>query len=346
MKYKMKINGTLVLVFFLLLAMLPLYAGSDARVGTAAGVQVLVPVGARDLAMGGANIVNTQGVDAIYWNPAGLATLDGKAQGAFSNMTIFSDIGVNYLALGVNMGSLGNLGFDIKSFDFGDIPETTVLDMDGASGKTYSPTYSTVGLTYANKLTETIRVGFTGKMIYESIPRAEATSFAFDIGIQYMNLAGLDGVSFAVVAKNIGQNMSYEGSGFLYAVQDPVTDRTDYVTRETSSDQLPASLEFGVAYTYKLMERNTLLISGDFANNNIDNDELKLGVEYSYNNFVALRGGYINKINVAAEDEDFDFSFGAGINYKLGNTMLSLDYAFRNSEYFDANNMFTLKVGF
>ncbi|NOY60432.1 MAG: hypothetical protein GXO75_16090 [Calditrichaeota bacterium] len=58
----------------LFLASLPVYAGDADRIGTAAGTQVLVPVGARDLAMAGSDIVFTTGVDAIYWNPAGFLT--------------------------------------------------------------------------------------------------------------------------------------------------------------------------------------------------------------------------------------------------------------------------------
>ena len=78
------------------------------------------------------------------------------AAGQFSTMTIFNDVSVNYLGLGVKSEELGAFGVSIKSFDFGDIPYTTNQDMDGSSGRTFSPTFVTVGLTYSNLLTDVI----------------------------------------------------------------------------------------------------------------------------------------------------------------------------------------------
>jgi len=121
-----KLSGIIFLVLMFLVS-LPLYAGDESRIGTAAGVQVLVPVGARDLAMQGSDIAFTKGVDAIYWNPAGLSNMTNAAAGMFSTVTIFNDIKMNYLAVGAGMGSLGHVGFSIKSFDFGDIPLIIII---------------------------------------------------------------------------------------------------------------------------------------------------------------------------------------------------------------------------
>lgn len=338
------LNGVIWIVLVLFLASLPVYAGDADRIGTAAGTQVLVPVGARDLAMAGSDIVFTKGTDAIYWNPAGLSNMTQKAAGMFSTVNIFGDIRVNYLAVGAGMGKFGHIGFSIKAFDFGDIPLTTIEDMDGSNGRTFSPTFSTLGLTYSNKLTSTINVGVTTKLIYESAPRVSATAVAFDIGLQYKNLAGLKGVSFGVVIKNIGSNMQYRGTGLMQQVK--VNGRTEFMRRGAASDQLPASMELGLSYNYKVMEDNNIILSGVFKNNNVQNDEFRFGMEYNYKNFIMLRGGYLYMVNTPAEDVVYSFSLGAGLQYKLGNTMLGIDYAFRNVQYFDASNMFTLHIGF
>ena len=338
------LNGVIWIVLVLFLASLPVYAGDADRIGTAAGTQVLVPVGARDLAMAGSDIVFTKGTDAIYWNPAGLSNMTQKAAGMFSTVNIFDDIRVNYLAVGAGMGKFGHIGFSIKAFDFGDIPLTTIEDMDGSNGRTFSPTFSTLGLTYSNKLTSTINVGITTKLIYESAPRVSATAVAFDIGLQYKNLAGLKGVSFGVVIKNIGSNMQYRGTGLMQEVK--VNGRNEFMRRGAASDQLPASMELGLSYNYKVMEDNNIILSGVFKNNNVQNDEFRFGMEYNYKNFIMLRGGYLYMVNTPAEDVVYSFSLGAGLQYKLGNTMLGIDYAFRNVQYFDASNMFTLHIGF
>jgi hypothetical protein len=69
-------------------------------------------------------------------------------------------------------------------------------------------------------------------------------------------------------------------------------------------------------------------------------------MEYNYKNFIMLRGGYLYMVNTPSEDVVYSFSLGAGLQYKLGNTNIGIDYAWRNVQYFDASNMFTLHVGF
>lgn len=342
-----KISLTIALIgLVVFLGLLPLYGGDPARLGTAGGVQVQVPVGPRSLAMAGANIANVQGLEALYWNPAGLGIMEFNAGGTVSTMEMFNDIRVNYLALGVKAGRLGSIGFDIKAFDFGDIPVTTNQDMDGESGQTFSPTFMTAGLTYAKRLTDAISFGVTGKLIYESIPRANATAFAFDMGIQYHNLGGISGVSMGLAVKNIGSSMQYTGSAFLVQAQDAGAAANNFRTIPTASHNLPATIELGLGYRRNFNEDNSILLSGNFLNENFGDDALRFGVEYSYSTFLALRGGYNYVSNVDSDAQLYDFTAGVGLKATLGATNLAFDYAFRNTQYFDNGNLFALTIGF
>ncbi len=346
MRNKKIFHLTVFLVLFIFIGITPLFAGDPARTGTAAGVQVLVPVGARDLAMGGANVANTEGLDAIFWNPGGLSSMKGTASGVFSTMNIFNDIKVNYVAVGVKMGRFGTLGISLKSFSFGDIPMTTIQDPDGASGRTFSPTFVTTGLTYSRRLTDAIQVGITGKVVYESVPRASANAFAVDAGIQYHELGGIPGLSFGLVVKNVGTNMSYSGSGLTTQAVEEGKVAQDFYDRISSSDQLPALIELAVGYKRVVAEDNTVLLGALFQNNNFGNDAYKIGAEYMYKDLIALRGGYLFLNNVQSSDVLYRFTLGLGLHVKLGNTDFSLDYSYRDSQYFDGNNLFSIKVGF
>lgn len=328
--------ATLALV--LLMAFSTAYAGDPARIGTAAGEQLLIPVGARDLAMNGSNAAFTKGLDAIYWNPAGFANLNQKAAGTFSTMQIFNDINVNYLALGFQLGKFGQIGFSLKSLDFGDILITTNEDIDGATGATYSPSFLVGGLTYSQKLTDAIFVGGTVKLVNESVPRASATGVAFDIGIQYHNIGNVNGVSMGLAVKNIGTNMQYTGSAFLSQDQTG----TNYGERPTASNQLPATVELGLGYKYNFNEQNSMIFNGNFENNNFGNDAYKLGLEYAFTDLVFIRGGYKFLNNTDSEDVLNKWTVGAGIHYRW----FTFDYTYRDSEWFDGNNMFQLTVGF
>jgi hypothetical protein len=341
-------NMFLILTLFTLVVFagsLPLYGGDVARIGTAGGVQVQVPVGARSLAMSGANISDVQGLEAIFWNPAGLGNLKGRAAGAFSTMQIFSDIRVNYLALGINFGRLGTIGFDLKSMDFGDIPVTTNQDMDGLSGQTFAPTFVTAGITYSRRLTDAISVGLVGKYILESIPRAEASALAFDMGIQYFTVGGIEGFSLGIALKNIGQSMQYTGSAFLVQAQDAGSNINEFREIPTAKHKLPATIEFGVGYEYNINEMNSLMLAGNFQNENFGDDGFKFGLEYTYSDFLALRGGYLYQ-DVESDAQLYTFTVGLGLRTTVGATDLIFDYAYRDMQYFDGNSLFSFTVGF
>jgi len=329
-----------------LIGLLPLYGGDDTRIGTAGGAQVQVPVGGRSIAMAGANVAEVQGLEALYWNPAGLDGLTLKAAGTFSTMKIFNDINVNYIGLAFDMGRLGALGFSLKAFDFGEIPVTTTQDMDGLSGQTFSPTFATTGLTYSKRLTDAISVGFTGKLILERIPGANASATAFDMGIQYEGLGGIENVSMGLAVKNIGTKLQYTGSAFLGQAQDAGSPITDFRDIPTAKHNLPATVEFGLAYRYNIAESSTLTAAGNFLNENFGQDAFKFGVEYGYSDIVALRGGYLMNAGVDSEDQLYSFTVGLGLHTSVGGTSLAFDYAYRDSQYFDGNNMFQLTIGF
>ena len=55
--------------------------------------------------------------------------------------------------------------------------------------------------------------GITGKLVYESIPRASASALALDVGVQYTGLNDVEGLGLALALTNIGTDMHYEGSG-------------------------------------------------------------------------------------------------------------------------------------
>ncbi len=116
-----------VVCLFLLLGILSMsaIAANQNRIGTAGAQELLIPVGARGVALGPSAMVFARGADAIYFNPAGLGRMDRSVEAMFSQMSYFADINVSYGAIGVSAGSFGSLGFTLKTISFGDIPVTT-----------------------------------------------------------------------------------------------------------------------------------------------------------------------------------------------------------------------------
>ena len=341
-----------VVCLFLLLGILSMsaLAANQNRIGTSGAQELLIPVGARGIGLGPSAMVFARGAEAIYYNPAGLSRMEHGVEAMFSQMSYFADINVSYGAIGVSAGSFGALGFTVKTISFGDIPVTTSTYPDG-TGELYSPTFLTIGATYAKELTDRISIGLTANVVSEEMMSMSATGMAFSIGVQYQNL-GIQGLALGVAIKNIGPNMKFSGSNAYITADNPADNRdlNPYVV-EMAAFAMPSHLEIGIGYSPKLDEKNQLSVGGMFRNNNYQDDEYNFGAEYGFDNMFFVRGGYTFAPETSNDVLDqrgylYDYTLGAGINYTVGGVALSFDYAYRNMKYFDGNNVFTLKLGF
>ena len=249
-----------------------------------------------------------------------------------SSMDLFNDIGVNYFGASSNFDKLGSIGVTVKSFDMGDIPVTTVEDMDGLGGGTFRPTLSTFGLTYANSFSDRAYFGVTGKVVYESIPRASASAYALDIGVQYTGLAGIENLGLALVLNNLGTDMHYTGSG-LTGTATGDNGVPDFYNIESSYDKLPSTYNMCLSYQ---VAGATLGMT--YTSHNFSYDELNLGAEYTLMDMIHLRAGMTSPMleeDSANNDETlFSMNFGAGLHYSLYGANLVVDYTMRNqSDY-------------
>lgn len=333
------------LLAVLVLASQNAVAGRGDKAGTSAAPELLIPVGARDIALGGASVATSTGVEAIYWNPAGLSRSSFSSEAMFSHMSYIADIGVEYVALGANFG-FGSIGFTLKSLSIGTIAITDEDNPDG-TGETFVPTYFTLGLTYSRLLTDRISVGFTTNLISERIDRVSATGVAFNAGIQYSDFANVNGLLIGVTVKNVGPAMKFDGPGLLREgnVNDVLRPQSFYKI-EAASDELPSIIELGVGYQYKFQEQNVFTFTSLFQNNNYSDDEYKLGLEYAYDNTIFLRGGYTLSQETIKDSHIYGPTAGVGLQYAFTGLTVAFDYAFRSVEFLSSNHVFALKLGF
>lgn len=318
----------------------------EQRIGTNAASELLIPVGARHIALGGASVASVQGVDAIFWNPAGVARSNYTSDVMFSHMTYIADININYAAMALKFGNLGTIGFSIKAMDIGDIIVTSEVAPDG-TGELLSPQFIVAGLTYSRALTDRISVGATVNLINETIERVSASGIAFDIGVQYRDLASIDGLSLGVTIKNLGPAMQYGGSGLLISSQIDNVDRgSTPLLIQAQKDELPSYIVIGVSYKMTMGETSNIQFVSTFQDNNFQDDTAQFGAEYSYNDQFFVRGGY--SLSPDASDDVFIYGFtaGAGMHYDFANIGVTIDYTYRDVDIFDSSNVFSVRLGF
>jgi hypothetical protein len=336
------------LIFCVVLLGVSVVTAQNPRVGGVAAPELLIPVGARDLALGGSSLAVSKGVEAMFWNPAGLVKMTGSAEAMLSSMSYIGDINVTYGAVAGKLGDFGDVGVSIKSLNFGDIPLTSETDPEGLSGRFYSPSYLTMGITYARDLTDAVTVGVNAKLISEQIDRVSASGFAFDFGIQYKGLIQVQGLSIGLAIKNIGPGMKFDGPA-LYRTA-VITDGNRPQQRykvEAATFELPATVDIGLTYERNLGDNFVGAVSGAFVNNNLYYDEYRGGVELGYNMEGLQLMGRVGYLNQPKADENiFGATFGFGIAYKTGSTGIVLDYGYRQVQYFAANNVISVKVQF
>jgi hypothetical protein len=337
-KQKYIFLGFILLLIFSVAA----YAGSEARIGTAGAQELLLPVGARGIALQGANIATITGTEAIYWNPAGLAASE-KSEAMFSYMNWIADINLTYLAVGAKVGNAGSFGITFRTLDIGDIPVTTIDRPDG-TGEMYSPTFLVVGGTYSRRMTDRINFGFSANFISERVQQMRASGMSFDFGVQYRDL--LPGFHFGVALKNLGPDMKFSGNDVEYFTSTSTEPGAAQRPAQLSLAKfdLPVTFELGFGYNYNINEENYAALYGNFRNFNLGNDQYMGGLEYGFRELFFLRAGYMGTQN--NDNNIFGPSFGAGVQTDLGGTVLSFDYTYRSVEYFDGNQFFSLRFGF
>ena len=350
--------NVIVMAAVILLLTISAQAGTGKRIATAGAMELLIPVGARATALGGANLANVYGIDAMYWNPAGVVGTSQRAEAMFSHLQWIGDINVNYVAAMANLGSFGAVGLNIKAMDFGDIVETNIENPDG-TGSVFSPNYLTVGLNYSRMMTDRIHFGVNMKVVSEKIMGVSASGLGFDFGLQYVNSAA--GIKLGVVLANFGTDMKFSGSDLETRIQLPGTESGSTaasVSIPVASFDLPSQLKFGIAYDLSVAKDNLVTVMGSFVNNSYAYDQYTLGAEYGFRNMFFLRGAYTTAYREGLDEgndtfissnQDFVFgpSLGAGFKFNVGSNMtMNFDYAYRSAEYFNNSQWFSFTIGF
>jgi hypothetical protein len=145
----------------------------------------------------------------------------------------------------------------------------------------------------------------------------------FDAGIFYR--IGSTGAQMAVVIRSFGFDSSSDGSIDRVVVGEPS------VVVEDAFEQITPPTTFMLGLSYDLFsdrgDGKSLLLSGQLNNPNDNAESFNLGVEYVWNDLLALRAGYrmgVEEVNVP--------SFGVGLTVPGLEPDIRLDYGFNQLE--------------
>ena len=337
------------------------HAGSDRRLGTSGAPELMIPVGPRGSALGQSVASDVKGAEAIYWNPAGLAGLEGT-EALFSHTQYFADMKVNFVGVAARAGTLGTLGFGAKVLSVGDVIVTTEQAPEG-TGEIITPTFTVLGVSWGREFTDRVNFGATFNYLSEHIETMNANGLALDFGVQYST--GWRGMTLAMTVKNIGNSMAFSGSGLDLSVLPPgfesgAANRILQFT--TSSFEMPSYFALSAGYDAYTQGQHALQVKGAFANNNFGGDNFGGGAEWTYQKNYSLRASWFGTLTTATDiatgegSSSFDsgddlyngFALGGGMKVRSGDTQrLGVDVTWRPARSpFDDVVEFGLNVTF
>lgn len=296
--------------------------------GTSAATFLSIGQSARAIGMGSAFVGIQNDPSALYWNPAGIASIEGISL-LFDHTNWIADVGYNFFGGTYNIEGFGTVGLSFIVSDIGEMNVTTIQQPEG-TGQTFTATDLAISIAYAVQLTEEFAIGFNPKFVYQSIWNMSASTFAMDFGIQYRT--PFDGMILAMSVSNFGPKMQLAGNTnlVLFDADPQSSGNNDKIPAnlETGSWALPLIFRVGVAYNPINTENHRLLLAIDALHPSDNYESVNVGAEYTFMNLISLRGGYKSLFLESTEET---FALGFGIQKQIiGNVTLFFDYSYQD----------------
>ncbi len=311
-------------------------SAGNTKVGSAGAQFLKIGVGSRYQAMGEASVATANDVYSMFWNPAGLASVENTAIG-FTNVNWVLDVNLNYVGLAKNFEGLGVLGVSATVLSMGDQEITTFENQEG-TGDTYSASSYAIGLSYARMLTARFAFGGSVKYIGERIHLERSSGFAFDFGT-LLN-TGFRSLRLGMSITNMGPEMKFDGPSLgLRYDDDQGPGEPVPVDLKVTPYNLPMMFRVGLAYDVDFSPKARLTLASELRHPNDNVEQGAVGAEFGFDEKFFLRGGY----KIQYEEEGL--SFGGGLNTAVsGDTKLMIDYSWQDFGRLESTQRFS--VGF
>ena len=260
------------------------------KVATAAANWLKLETGTRAIGMSGAYTAAGNGVSGIPYNPASISFIKGQ-EGFLSTTQYVAGITYNVLGYATNMAGVDYAGIHLFFLDSGSMDVTNEFYPDG-TGETFSMTGLCVRGTYARRVTNRLRIGFTGKYIREQIYTTSMQSFAFDIGSHFDT--GIYGFILGMSVTNLGPEVKFEGEGLEVEIGD------DTFSKITEAFPLPMTFRLGLMNQIigpdkeknaVVSDNHTFLLAMDGINSRDYTVQGVMGLEYGYKDIAYVRFG-------------------------------------------------------
>jgi len=289
---------------------------------------ILIGSGARAISLGEAYVGIPGDVSSMDYNPAALGFINNQ-QLSVMHIEYLADMQYEYLSYAFKLKNITGAGVSFKYLHY---PAFEQIDSAGNSvGQLNGGDWAlTLGAGRKINFLKNSYSGLNLKIINSSLGDYNAFSIAFDIGIMKENYLFqknriITGLSF----RNLGFNLkSYRGN----------------------PTSLPIEGAFGSSIDLLNLKVHKILGSFEVISDFKSSPKIHTGIEYSFNNFIFIRGGY--KFGYSTSE----FSVGAGIKRNLRDVIImkkyhldmigNIDYALVPYKELGINHYISLNIQF
>jgi len=349
-KYNNKEHGEInmrklyISIFVSLLLVAPnVFSQGVTKVGTTASAFLLIDPNPRATAMGSAYVSVANDASAMYWNPAGIASIT-SFDAVFVSSQWLAGLSYNYAGAVVSLGDFGNVGVNATFLRTDDMERTTVYSPEG-TGEFFDAGSYAVGISYARFLTDQFSIGFNGKFINDRIYHSSASGFALDIGLLFDTR--FYGLKLGMSIANFGTKMQIEGRDLI--IQHDVdennvgNDPNVNALWQTGKFDLPLMFRIGLSTDIlNGLYNSNLIVSVDALHPSDDVEYVNVGGEYVFNNILFLRAGWKECFKKETEQS---VTFGAGLKYNFGGIKVGFDFSYLYFHRLGDMKMFSVGLG-
>lgn len=299
--------------------------------------------GARSVAMGSASGSQLGEAEAAFWNPAGTALESGqKGSVSFNYNKWIADLKHNSVAVAYNLKNTGTVALSVQSLGIDGIkanrqngytdPTLQGLITDTNTSETYDYRDMAIGLTYSKYITDRLALGATVKLVSESIDDVNATAVGFDFGSIYK--IGIADWQISSRISNLGTTMKF------YNQENP----------------LPLTFAVGTSMVPFKGKNASLMLAADTVKPQDAPQLVFTGAELNLHNLIYFRAGYKwnysdtndggNTLRQSVQTSIEGMSYGAGLQQKVGNYKVGIDYAFTEMNLLNSVHRLSVRVGF
>ena len=330
----------------LLLLVVILTGGSayaQSKVGTTIGAFLRIEPSARVAGLGNAGSALPSGIEAVYFNPGAIGTIE-QAAVTYSHSFWFADIDYNYAAFALPIKGVGNFFASFTSLNSGDIAVRTV-DQPLGTGELYDVSNVAVGIGYGLRVTSRFATGVQVNIGSERIWHTSNNLVTFSVGTIYKLTESGATLGFGLL--NFGTSAQYTGGDLAiqYDENPDIYGDNGSLPGEQATDSFPVPVMFrlGLSVPFKTSEDSRFLVLVETLHPNDNSESANLGLEWELMRMFGLRAGYQTLFQT---DAQLGLTLGFGVKGDLGNNNFQVDYAWAGHKYLQDTHRVSMAIHF